>query len=401
MTSDRPLRIACVTETYPPEVNGVAVTLARVVEGLVARGHVLDLLRPCQADETATGDRPVSVDGLLLHRLPGLPIPGYRDLRMGLPAARRLRRLWRIERPDIVHIATEGPLGESALRAARSLGLPVSSDFRTNFDAYSDHYGIGFLRRPITAWLRHFHNRCDATMAPTEALRHTLADQGYRQLHVVTRGVDTERFQPARRSDALRAQWGAGADDVVVLHVGRVAAEKNLAVLSAAFEAIAAQVPGARLVVVGDGPQRGELQARHPDVVFTGQQRGDDLARHYASADLFVFASLTETFGNVTTEAMASGLAIAAYDHAAAGQLVEPGVEGLLAAPGDERAFVAQALSLARDLPRCRAMGRHARQRAEGLGWDAIVARFEAILRGTIAARETATAPQTARSAVA
>lgn len=387
MTFDRALRIACVTETYPPEVNGVAVTMARVVEGLVARGHVVDLLRPRQAGETETGDRPVSVDGLLLHRLPGLPIPRYRDLRMGLPAAGRLRRLWQIERPDIVHIATEGPLGASALRAARALGLPVSSDFRTNFDAYADHYGIGFLRRPIAAWLRHFHNRCDVTMTPTEALRAELAQQGYRGLQVLTRGVDTHRFHPAHRCDALRASWGAGPDDPVVLHVGRIAAEKNLSVLGDACAAIERTLPRARLVIVGDGPQRSELQARLPHAVFTGQQRGEALARHYASADLFVFASLTETFGNVTTEAMASGLAVAAFDHAAAGQLVEPGVQGLLAAPGDGAAFVAHAVSLAGDLPRCREMGRAARQRAEGLGWDAIVTRFETILRGAAPAR--------------
>ncbi|MDP4302106.1 glycosyltransferase family 4 protein [Leptothrix discophora] len=391
----RTLRIACVTETYPPEVNGVAMTLARVVEGLVTRGHDVDLMRPRQAGESCTGPRPELVGGLRLHRLPGLPIPLYADLRMGLPAARMLRRMWQQRRPDVVHIATEGPLGASARRAARSLGLPVCSDFRTNFHAYSGHYGIGFLHRPIAAWLRHFHNGCDATMVPTEALRDELAAQGFRDLHVVTRGVDTVRYAPAHRSEALRQRWGAGPDDPVVLYVGRVAAEKNLAVLSAAFDAIARTLPKARLVVVGDGPQRAELQARHPEVVFAGQQRGAELAAHYASADLFVFASLTETFGNVTTEAMASGLAVVAYDHAAAGELVEPGQHGLLASPGDVRAFVAHALSLSSDLARCRQHGRQARLRAEDLGWDAIVARFESVLRGAIArhAEPAAAAP--------
>ncbi|MGY0194014.1 glycosyltransferase family 4 protein [Leptothrix sp. BB-4] len=386
MTHERQLRIACVTETYPPEVNGVAVTLARVVEGLVARGHRVDLLRPCQAGEYTTGVLPELVDGLRLHRLPGLPIPRYPGLRMGLPAGRRLRQLWQKERPDVVHIATEGPLGASALRAARSLGLPVCSDFRTNFDAYSAHYGIGFLRRPIAAWLRHFHNRCDATMVPTEALRDTLAAQGLQGLHVVTRGVDTGRYSPRHRDESLRERWGAGPDDPVVLCVGRVAAEKNLAVLSRTFDSIVQKVPRARIVVVGDGPQRADLQARHPQAVFTGQQRGEALSAHYASADLFVFASLTETFGNVTTEAMASGLAVSAFDHAAAGELVEPGQHGLLAAPGDEHAFVAHAVSLASDLARCRQLGRQARQRAEGLGWDAIVTRFEGVLRGAFPA---------------
>jgi glycosyltransferase involved in cell wall biosynthesis len=377
------------------------VTLARVVEGLVACGHVVDLLRPCQRGERETGDRPESIDGLLLHRLPGWPIPRYPGLRMGLPAARRLRRLWQVERPDVVHIATEGPLGASALRAARSLGLPVCSDYRTNFDAYSAHYGIGFLRRPIAAWLRRFHNRCDATMVPTEALRVSLAADGMQDLHVVTRGVDTARFGTRHRDAALRQQWGAGPDDPVVLCVGRVAAEKNLAVLSRAFDAIEQTVPRARIVVVGDGPQRSELQARHPHAVFAGQQRGTALSAHYASADLFVFASLTETFGNVTTEAMASGLAVSAFDHAAAGELVEPGQHGLLAAPGDERAFVAHAVSLAGDLERCRRMGHAARQRAEELGWDAIVARFEGVLRGAIASRRAPPCPQPVRSVAA
>ena len=140
----------------------------------------------------------------------GLSVPRYLQLKMGLASPRALRRLWAQARPDVVHIVTEGPLGWSALRAARSLGLPVVSDFRTNFHAYSQHYGVGWLRAPVMAYLRHFHNRTHSTMVPTDMLRRELAGAGFERLRVVARGVDTGRFAPARRSEALRAQWGAG-----------------------------------------------------------------------------------------------------------------------------------------------------------------------------------------------
>ncbi|HEY4066067.1 MAG TPA: glycosyltransferase family 1 protein [Burkholderiaceae bacterium] len=374
--SSRSLRVACVTETYPPEVNGVAITLARIVAGLHQRHHDVQLIRP-RRDALDVAGGTMRFNEVLMR---GMPIPNYPDLKMGMPAKPALIRLWTLQRPDVVHIATEGPLGWSALQAAIKLRLPVTSDFRTNFHAYSKHYGAGWLRRPIVAYLRKFHNRTHFTMVPTEALKRELAAEGFQRLSVVARGVDTSRFSPARRDAALRESWGVQADDLVMLYVGRLAAEKNLQTLVTAYAAVRAIDARAKLVVVGDGPMRKTLEERCPGAVFAGQRRDDDLLVHYASADLFVFPSLTETFGNSTIEAMASGLPVVAFDHAAASQLIEPGVHGLLAPYADDAAFVEHVRALAADAALRRAMSVQARARVMGLDWREVVGQFESML---------------------
>ncbi len=371
----RSLRIAVVTETYTPEVNGVALSAARFVEGLRRREHEIQLVRPRQDQDR--NDRAGGMQDVLTH---GVPIPNYPGLRMGLPATRELVRLWRGNRPDVVHVLTEGPLGWSAVSAARKLKLPVISDFRTNFHSYSRHYGVGWLGRPILAYLRKFHNRTLWTLVPTEALRGQLAALGFRDVRVVARGVDTALFDPARRSDTLRAGWGAGPTDPVLLHVGRIAAEKNLAALVSAYAAARAQEARCRLVLVGDGPARAEIQARCPDAIFAGVRRGEDLAAYYASADVFVFPSVTETYGNVTLEALASGLAVVAFDYAAAAETIRHGDNGLLAPMGDAGAFTALAASAVSDFARARAMGLRARESALRLGWDLVVRQLETLL---------------------
>jgi glycosyltransferase involved in cell wall biosynthesis len=316
---------------------------------------------------------------------------------MGLPCRGTLVKLWTQERPDVVHIATEGPLGRSALLAAKALGLPVCSDFRTNFHAYSRHYGFGFLRRPIIGYLRRFHNATQCTMVPTQALHDDLEREGFRGLVTVARGVDVRRFDAAHRSEALRAQWGVAPGDLVVTCVGRLAPEKNLVTLVAAFDAILRDHPRARLVLVGDGPMRKELRARCPDAIFAGQRIGADLAVHYASADLFLFPSVTETFGNVTTEAMASGLAVVAYDYAAAHRLIRHGENGALVPFDDAAAFVATAARTAADLAHCRVLGARARTSVMALDWDSIAAQVEGVManamRAVVPAGDYAFAP--------
>ena len=376
----RSLRIAFVTETYPPEVNGVAMTVARLVDGMHERNHDIQLIRPRQNGSDAANSSERFDEELVL----GLPIPRYPSLRMGMPSKRALVKLWSVQRPDVVHIATEGALGWSALQAALHLKLPVSSDFRTNFHAYSAHYGIGWLHKPIMAYLRKFHNRTGCTMVPTDALRRDLQSQGFERLQVVSRGVDTRLFNPLRRSAALRAQWGVAEDDLVLGCVGRLAPEKNLDVLLAAFDAIQRRDPRARLLFVGDGPLRAELQQRCPTAIFAGQRRGEDLAAHYASMDLFAFPSQTETFGNVTTEAMASGLPVVAFDYAAAAQLIRHGENGMLAPLSDRQAFIDAALALAADAAQRRQVGINARASAEPLDWAGIVAQFESVLTGVM-----------------
>jgi len=372
-----PLSVAFVTETYPPEINGVAHTVSHLVRGLADRGHDVQVIRPGQGRDDRTVDDAAIPEVVTA----GLPIPGYRQLRMGLPAGRRLRRRWQARRPDVIYIATEGPLGRSALAAARRLSIPVVSGFHTNFDAYTKFYRVGFIESVVLGYLRRFHNRCQGTLVPTAELAHSLESKGFQRVAVMARGVDTERFQPGHRDAALRREWGVGDDALAVLFVGRVAAEKNIRLAIAAFEAIEHKHPGARFVVVGDGPLRQRLQAEYPRFVFRGARRGLDLARHYASADLFVFGSTSETYGNVIIEAMASGLPVVCYDYAAGHQHIRPGDNGLLAPLDDAAAFVHQAVRLAGDRERAHEIGRHARTTAEALAWDRILDRFEEALR--------------------
>lgn len=370
------VKIALVTETFPPEINGVAMTFGVIARALGRRGHEVTVYRP-RRDDLPVGelDR-----GFTEVAMPGMPIPRYPMLRAGLPAAGRLRRRWTMDRPDLVHVATEGPLGSTAVSAARRLGIPVTSSFHTNFHAYTRHYGFGPLHRLVLRWLRHVHNRTRRTFAPTAELCAELAALGFRDLVVMSRGVDTWQFHPARRSAALRAKWGAGPDDPLVIHAGRMAPEKNYSLLFRAFAAMRAANPRCRFVVVGDGPLRARLQRDHPECVFTGFIPSAELAQHYASADIYIHASLTETFGNVLTEAMASGLAVAGFDYAAARQFISHGRTGLAVDCAEPDALVEAAVLLATD-PLLRAQLRAgARTAVEAQSWDRVIARFEADL---------------------
>lgn len=373
----RPLRVAVVTETYPPEINGVARTVGLMVEALRERGHDVQLIRPRQRDERA---RP---PGELPRELlvPGFPIPLYRHLQIGIAPPRRLHAEWTRWQPDLVHVVTEGPLGWAAVSAARRLGIPVCSDFHTNFHSYSRHYGLGMFAGVVSRYLRALHNRTDCTLVPTAEMRANLEALAFERVRVVGRGVDTHLFNTARRSERLRAAWGCCGGETVVLHVGRVAPEKNLGLFVEAARAMCAIDSSLRVVLVGDGPQSRELRLRHPDFVFAGMRTGEDLAEHYASADAFLFPSTTETFGNVTLEAMASGLAVVAYDYAAARQYLRHGVSGLLVPAGDATAFVRTAAQLAGDSDLKSRLGREARRVAEAASWNRAFGDLEGVLR--------------------
>ena len=375
------MKLAVVTETFPPEINGVAMTFGTIARELGRRGHDLTVYRPRRRDLPPAGDHPE----YKVIPLPGLPIPGYPLLRLGLPAGATLRARWLADRPDLVHVATEGPLGASAVTAARALGLPVTSSFHTNFHAYTRHYGFSAFHRLTLAWLRHVHNRTRRTFAPTAELCAELAECGFRDLAVLSRGVDTAQFRPDRRSSALREAWGAGPSDPVVIHAGRMAAEKNYPLVLRAFAAMRAVEPRLRCVLVGDGPLRASLQRSFPDGVFTGFIPRDDLARHYASADIYIHASLTETFGNVLTEAMASGLAVAGFNYAAALRFVRSGENGLTVPCDRPDDLVAAAVRLAAEPALRERLGRAARTTVEPQSWDAVIGRFEQDLAAVIA----------------
>ncbi|MEX6503565.1 glycosyltransferase family 4 protein [Pseudomonas zhanjiangensis] len=379
--STSPLFIALISETYPPEINGVANTLGRLVDGLRARGHRVQLVRPRQNADAVR----VSDEQLLLTR--GWPLPGYRGLQWGQSALHKLLRQWRLRRPDVLYIATEGPLGLSALRAARRLQIPVVSGFHTNFQQYSGHYGLGLLTRALTHYLRGFHNRSQMTLVPSASQQVELQRRGFERLELLARGVDGELFHPARRCSVLRQGWGVQDQEIAVLHVGRLAAEKNLALLVKSFRALQQAHPQQRLklILVGDGPQRASLRAQLPDAHFCGMLRGETLAAHYASGDLFLFPSLSETFGNVVLEALASGLGVVAFDQAAAAQHIRHGHNGALARAADEQGFIDAAGWLLEDPEHLRRIRLNARRHAAQQGWPAIVERFEQHLRSALA----------------
>lgn len=378
------MKLALVTETFPPEINGVAMTFGVIARELGRRGHAVTVYRP-RRDDLPAGEAHPEFEEV---PMPGFPIPRYPMLRMGLPAGGKLRRFWTEVRPDLVHVATEGPLGASAVTAARALGIPATSSFHTNFHAYARHYGCGIFHLPVLAWLRYVHNRTRRTFAPTVELCAELEASGFRNTMLLSRGVDTWLFHPARRAEALRRQWGAEPGDPVVVHAGRMAAEKNYTLLMRAFAAMRAANPRCRFVLVGDGPLRLRLQREHRDCIFTGFVPRAELARHYASADIYVHASLSETFGNVLTEAMASGLAVAGFDYAAARQFVVHGRNGLTAPCDRPEALVDAAVLLATDELLRAQLRQAARLAVEQQSWDTVIARFEADLMQAADSRE-------------
>ena len=380
------MRYAIVSETYPPEINGVALTVQGLERGLRSRGHDVHVVRPRQSAQDIAAPHEMLVRGA--------PLPRYPGLRLGLPATSRLLAAWKLDRPDAVYVATEGPLGWSALRAARRLGIPAASGFHTRFDEYMRDYGLPFLTGAALGWMRRFHNRADATLVPTRELADFLQGQRFDNVVRLPRAVDTALFEPARRDQSLRAQWGVGERTLLVVYVGRIAAEKNLDLAVRAFRQIQTVRPDARFVWIGDGPARAKLERDNPDFVFCGVQRGEALARHFASGDLFVFPSLSETFGNVTLEALASGVPTVAFDYGAAREYLRDGVHGAAIAPNDEAGFVAKCVRIAADDALRESMRAAARQAVAMLRPEQVSTDFDTLLQPLVEARR-AGAPDT------
>lgn len=367
------LHIALITETFSPEINGVANTLSHLSDGLRARNHLVEVVRPRQTEDANQRSTPT----LMLCR--GWPLPGYPGLQWGMTSTHRLTRRWQQQRPDVVYIATEGPLGLCALRVARRLGIAVVSGFHTNFQQYFNQYGLTFFSRALTRYLRWFHNRSSLTLVPSASQRLELTRRHFERLELLARGVDSQLFSPSRRQMSLRQSWGLRENDIALLHVGRLAPEKNLGALKRCLDALQARYPARRfkLIVVGDGQKRAALEASLPEAVFCGVQCAEALANHYASADVFLFPSLSETFGNVVLEAQASGLGVVAYDEAAAGQHIRHGYNGVLAMPGDEYAWLEAACWLLEDPETLRTIRLNARRHASRQSWQGIIEQFE------------------------
>ena len=381
-----PLCVSLVTETFPPEINGVANTLRHMHDGLLEAGYAVQLVRPRQAGDQQPPT--TDTDRLLLTR--GLPIPGYPGLRFGLPAGTSLERQWRQQPPDLVYIATEGPLGRSALHTANRLGIPTLSGMHTHFDRYSRHYRMGLIAPLVARYMRSFHNTSGGTLVPTRAMADSLQRSDFERVHIWPRGVDATLFDPARRSEPLRASWGLKPDQLALLYVGRLAPEKNVELALQSYLAIKAETPSARMIWVGDGPARKRLQQACPECHFAGARTGEDLAAHYASGDLFLFPSLTETFGNVVLEAMASGVPVLAYRDAAAAELIVSGHNGRTVRPGNTLDFIAAAMELAHNRELCRRLGRAAREQALRHAWPNLIDHLISLFHHTVEAQHHA-----------
>jgi glycosyltransferase involved in cell wall biosynthesis len=372
------LRLVLVTETFPPEVNGVARTLGRWVDVFRERGHAVCVIRPRQKRE-----RP---GRLLVY---GMPLPFYRQVRIGVASPLHVRRLLAGLAPDLIHIATEGPLGWSALLAAWSLGVPVASSFHTNFDHYATHYGFLGLEHLAFGCLRWFHNRTLVTLVPSQATRQRLLAGGIRRVEIWSRGVDSQLFNPRHRDPALRASLGLGEDGLLILYVGRLALEKNLNALFQAYTRLRQMATGElrerlRLALVGSGPLSEGLRASGlPGVILPGVMHGLDLSRWYASADVFAFPSLSETFGNVVLEAQASGLPVVGFDCQGVNERVTPGKDGLLVPIEDDLAPAL--LRLCEDSEMRKRFSAAARAKAEQQDWRPIFDELEGRYRQLVA----------------
>lgn len=364
-------RFDIVTDTYAPDINGVAMTLGRLVAGLRSGGHIVHVFCSRSKDELIEVGSETSVRSMRM--------PGYSEVKIGMPSPLKLRKRWAKKRPDAVYVATESPLGLSALRAAKSLGIPCISGFHTNFHEYMERYRLGKLGTATMSWLRKVHNLADMTLTPSREVQTMLCGHGFENVNLLGRGTDTQLFHPDKRSEDLRLKWGAVDGAPVAISVGRVAAEKNLDVTIEAFQRMRERDPRTQCVIVGAGPLLDGLEASHPWIHFAGMQKGDDLAAHYASADIMIFPSETETFGNVVLEGMASGLICIAYNYAAGALLIHDGDNGLTAQKGDVSAFYSRAL-IALDLDAHARMRQRAREMAESHGWQAVLDRFEGYL---------------------
>ncbi|SEM02882.1 glycosyltransferase family 4 protein [Acinetobacter sp. DSM 11652] len=372
------LKIAIVTETWSPEINGVANSLMNLCLGLQKRGHQILLIRP-QPKVKCKRFKPDAE--CWVH---AQAIPKYPTLQFGWPQFSKISKAVEVFQPDIVHIVTEGPLGFASLMVAKSQNIPVSSGFHSAFQEFSRYFDFPFLVKPISKYLTWFHNKTDVTCVPSLDTQHALKQMGVSgELRVVGRGVDTQLFNPNKRSKLSREQWTANEHTRVLISVGRLSPEKEVDLIIRTFLKMKGEVEHyTKLVIVGDGPDRVRLEAlanHHPDIIFMGSLTGEDLACAYASADVFIFPSQVETFGNVALEALASGLPVVAYDYACAKLHVVHNETGWLIPLGDLDMFE-RAMTATLNQPDLKIMGEKAHLAVAATGWLKPVIDFEQAL---------------------
>ncbi|MCS7204744.1 MAG: glycosyltransferase family 1 protein [Leptospiraceae bacterium] len=322
--SSRPIKIAFITDTYPPDVNGVAHSLYQIIQ-ILKQHHEILVLRP-EDDLIGIKIQPHIKEVFF----PYLNLPFYKEVKLGLPFYQRVYDSIKAFSPDVVHIVTEGPLGFMGLLVARQLGITVVSDYRTNFTDYLKFYNIEFLSEFIKYYLIYFHNQCDLNFVPTREIKIQLKKQGINNLKVLGRGVDIRNFHYSKYDEDFRKEWNVKKDDLLFLYVGRIALEKNLELVCDVFRSLKKKYPFIHLMFVGDGPYRSTLEQEYKEILFLGAKKKEELSKIYASSDLFLFPSKTETFGNVVLEAYASGLPIIAYSYAASKLIYQHKKTGIL-----------------------------------------------------------------------
>ena len=364
MLATTSLKITLVTETFPPEINGVALTLEKLHNFLNLSGHRPSVIRPRRFSETK---KPELVQGF--------PIPMYPKLRFGIGSPLRLYQTIKNKMPDIIHLATEGPLGLACLGIAKSLRIPVVSSLHTIFDLYANDYKMGFLSSGISHYLRWFHNQTEATFAPSNACLQRLQTLGYKNTKIWTRGVDTGLFNPTQKDFNFKSKIGLTEKDILLLYVGRLAPEKNIGALLETFKkaktTLSRQSKNLFLALVGTGPlvEHSDLEKTN-GIILPGELRGNHLAQWYASADVFVFPSTSETFGNVILEAQASGLPVLCLNSQATQERITNHHDGILAANIEE--FESQIIDLCADKSKRAFLGKNATQTAKSQKWDDI-----------------------------
>ncbi len=387
------MRLALVTDTYLPEINGVTTVLATMRRGLEARGHAVRVIAPRYPEGTPVGD-----DAL---RRPSIPFPGYPQVRLSWPGLGVVGHALDDFAPDLVHVVTEGPLGWTGRRHALRRGLPLVTSFHTDFPRYAARYAGAWAVGPARRYLRRFHGPAGMVQTPSAETRAELVALGLPQATVWGRGVDTVMFTPARRSEGRRTALGA-AGRLLVLHVSRLAVEKDTDTLVAALRAAHAELgDAARFVVAGDGPKGAEVRAALPFAEHRGFLARQALADLYADADLFVFPSPTETCGLVVLEAMASGLPCVTADQGGVLENLRAGLNGVMAPAGDAARFAAAIVELARQPGQRLAMAQAARAFAVGRDWERELDELEPMYAELVAAGRTATPARPARPVTA
>ncbi|WP_396205797.1 glycosyltransferase family 4 protein [Gemmatimonas sp.] len=358
------IRLALFSDTFAPQVNGVARTLDRLVTALRERGGEVRVF---------TTDDPDATERHGVQRFPSRSFWAYPQLQLAWPKQREVRAALRDFRPSLVHAATEFGVGLAGRRAALTLGVPFVSSYHTSFTAYAAHYGLGALAVPGWSYLRWFHNVGRRTYCPTMAIVDEVTAHGFTHCREWSRGVDSTRFAPRFRSTAFRESIGATDDTLVAAYVGRIAPEKNVSVALDAMRAVSASRPeAARLVVVGDGPFEQTAREAAPEgSVFTGRLEGQALSEVYASADVLLFPSTTDTFGNVMLEAMASGTPVIGADVAPTREVLLPG-RGWVCKAGDADALAQQLITLIDDRTALVTMRALALQFAQSRSWTAV-----------------------------